>query len=77
MMNFDETNIIVLDDEDDNKVLCDYAAEQIRAYLKTFGQLPKDKQVFTHPDTDCYYIHIEIIDPIENMIFCFLDYSAG
>jgi|TARA_Y100000389_G_scaffold169920_1_gene176588 hypothetical protein len=77
MMNFDETNIRVLDDEDDNKVLCSYAAEQIRAYLKTFGQLPKDKQVFTHPDTDCYYIHIEIIDPIENMIFCFIDYSAG
>jgi len=76
-MNFDETNIRVLDDEDDNKVLCDYAAEQIRAYLKTFGQLPKYNQVFTHPDTDCYYIHIEIIDPIENMIFCFIDYSAS
>jgi len=81
MMNFDETNIRVIIEpstcEEEDNLICDYASEQIRAYLKTFGQLPKDKQVFTHPDYDFYYIDIFAIDPIENMISCFIDFSAS
>ncbi len=81
MMNFDETNIRVNIErstckEEDN-MICNNAAEQIIVYLKTFGQLPKDKQVFTHPDFDFFYIDIIAIDPIENMIICFVDFSAS
>ncbi len=81
MMNFDETKIRVNIEpstcEEEDNVICSYAAEQIRAYLKTFSQLPKDKQVFSHPDYDFYYIDILLIDPIENMISCFVDFNVS
>lgn len=84
MMNFEETKIRVnlagagstYSEEEDN-LICSYASDQIRSYLKTFGQLPKDKQVFNNPDYHYYYIDIDAIDPIENMIICFVDFSAS
>jgi hypothetical protein len=80
-MNFKETKIIVTFNEYTHRfdekidVLCKYAAEQIRSYLQTFNQLPRERQVFTHPDYDPYHILIDSIDPLENQIRCYVDFS--
>lgn len=79
-MNFKETKITancdLFDmDEDSRYVLCEYAAEQIRIYLQTFNQLPRERQGFTNPDYDSYHILIDFINPIENEIICYVDFS--
>ncbi len=79
-MNLKETKITancdLLDiNEDSRYVLCEYAAKQIRIYLQTFNQLPRERQGFTHPDYDPYHILIDFIDPIENEIICYVDFS--
>jgi len=75
-MDFDKTKIVVKDQENDMKI-CSYAAKQIRLYLKTFNQLPDNKQVFSCPDYEYYFITIDSIDPIENEIRCYVDFSAA
>lgn len=76
-MNLRETKITATCDllEGGIDVLCEYAAEQVRIYLQTFNQLPRERQGFTHPDYDPYHILIDFIDPIENEIKCYVDFS--
>lgn len=80
MMNLKETKITasceLLDiDEADRDELCEYASEQIRIYLQTFNQLPRERQGFTHPEYDPYHILIDFFNPIENEIRCYVDFS--
>jgi hypothetical protein len=67
-MNFKETKIIVTFDEYTHRF-----DEKID--VLTFNQLPRERQVFTHPDYDPYHILIDSIDPLENQIRCYVDFS--